>query len=56
MQIRTLQTYTKGEGDLLVLVSEETYEADIPTTEELIEQKQTEMLALYNEIEKLKNA
>lgn len=47
-------TYKKTENGLEFVSEEEFDDADLPTEEELIAEKENQLLALYEEIQKLK--
>lgn len=53
--IQTNETWRKLEDGTMELVSVETVEVNQPTVEELIAQKEQELLNMYNELQALKN-
>ena len=50
----TTEIYEKQADGTMKLVDTYTEEVEVPTQEEIIAEKEAEMLAMYNEIQKLK--
>lgn len=55
MRIEIIETYQRQEDGTLVLISTEEVEVSEPTDQELIAQKEQQLLELYEEIQRLKN-
>lgn len=53
-EIINQKVWRKLEDGTMELVSNKDIEVEVPTTEEIIADKEAEMLAMYNEIQKLK--
>ena len=53
-QIQTNETFEKNENGEMVLVHTETVEVEVPTPEEIIAQKEAELLQVYAELQTLK--
>lgn len=53
-EIITTQIYEKQADGTMKLVDTYTEEVEVPTQEEIIAQKEAELLAMYEELQKLK--
>jgi hypothetical protein len=53
-QIQTNETFEKNENGEMILVHTETVEVEVPTSEEIIAQKEAELLQVYEELKALK--
>lgn len=53
-QIHTNEVFEKNENGEMVLVHTETVEVEVPTPEEIIAEKEAELIRIYAEIQALK--
>ena len=53
-QIATNEVFKKAEDGSMILISSEIIEYDEPTAEEMIREKEQELLRIYEEIQRLK--